>query len=189
VLSPETLAAIERAEPDYSTEVPADDPPADEQPDKKKKNKGGRPPGANYERNKRPSRPRKTPLPAAPPAPVAPVPPAEPPKALVKGCRWIMRNVVTVMVDGYGWDAPEDYEAWLQEVSQFGASTIQKYFPDWMERWGDELLLIAMILIWVTPNVIKQSKKSRERQQQDSGNAGAQGLGENDPTLQATVAA
>lgn len=110
----------------------------------------------------------------------------EPPKTLVRGCRWMLRNIVLMMKEGYGWDEPEDYEEWLQEASQFGAACVQKHFPDWMERWGDEILLLAMLLIWVTPNVGKELRKRRES---NNRNARPQGQREDNETLRAAKSA
>lgn len=197
-ISEETRKTIDRAEPEIAF-TPEDDftlntpeivpgaPPA-------QKNKGGRGnKGPNYLRN---LKKKGKPLPAGAETPkeepkkadvkVVTAEVHEPPKTLVRGCRWILRNVVLMMKEGYGWEEPEDYEEWLQEASQFGAGAVQKHFPDWMERWGDEILLLAMLLIWITPNV---GKKLRERRKQNLGNARPQGQRENNPALQTAKSA
>lgn len=110
----------------------------------------------------------------------------EPPKTLVRGCRWILRNVVLMMEEGWGWDRPEDYEEWLIEASQFGASCVQRHFPDWMDRWGDEILFLAMMLVWITPNV---GKKLRERRKQNNRLHRPEGQRENDTALQVAKSA
>lgn len=152
----------------------------------------GDPPGPAGRRKKGgPGRGHKGPMKATPrpravegaPAPAAvetPAEPVEPSKSLVRGCRWMLRNIVLVMKEGYGWEEPEDYEEWLIEASQLSAVCVQKHFPDWMDRWGDEILLCAMLLLWATPNV---SRKLRERKKPNIGDAGTEGKREDNPTL------
>lgn len=103
--------------------------------------------------------------------------PADPPKALINGSRWIFRNAVKITEDLYGWDKPgdgstKDFEEWLGEISKYSAVVIHKYVPQFLESYMDELLLLAMILLWVVPNA---SKKPRKREEPNNGSGGTEG--------------
>lgn len=173
-ISEETQATIDRAEPFVpETNFVLEDAEPGRGPKRGKKSRGGRPKG------KKPAiqaaaepRPAKT--------VTATVVHDDPPPTLTRGCTWILRNVVVMMETAYGWDKPDDYEEWLTEASQFSARCVQKYFPNWMAEFGDELLLLAMLFIWVTPNV---GKKLRERAEQNRGHDRPEGVREDNPAM------
>lgn len=195
-ISDETQALIDIAEPAKFEEEPFQLTPGAAEPEPEKK-KGGRPKGktkktiarekrqaAKRDRERYPDgqyrpgqEPRQAPAHDPQPTPEEAAAAArpidvEPPKPLVRSTRWILRNAVVLMKDAYGWDEPEDYEEWLQECSFYGAKAVQKYFPDWMDRFGDEILLLAILLIWITPNVSKQLRKRKELHHRPAGPEG-----------------
>jgi len=182
VISDDTRAQVDLAEPDFSTETAFPGPTAADPPPK---NKGGRPRGSTKSHKRKPGNPYSGPRPrpgresaaeksAGAPAPVVV---EETPKALINGCRWMLRNVVVIMETAYGWDRPEDYDEWLIEASTLGAKCVQKHFPDWMDQFADEILLLAILGVWAVPNVSRQlaRKKPGIGKKPDSGNAGTEG--------------
>jgi hypothetical protein len=185
-ISEDTREAIDRAEPNFEREAgfTIEQPPAPTAPTEKRKGGPGRghkgPTSGKSHKKKQPA------APAIASSPTPAVPPEETPKALVNGCRWMLRNVVTIMKEGYGWEEPEDYQEWLIEASQLGAKCVQKHFPDWMETWGDEILFLAMLMLWATPNV---SKQLREREKPHPGDAGTEGKWKDNAALPVAVPA